>query len=98
MQRATHICNADETGCPLCPKSGKVIALSGARDVYQVTGNTKAQITSLCAVSASGNVIPPMHIIPSQRFKYNPMEGCVFMSYFGKSKMDGLLQSSSMAG
>jgi len=63
LQRATHIWNADETGCPLCLKSGKVIGLSGAKDVYQVTGNTKAQITSLCAVSASENVIPPVHIL-----------------------------------
>lgn len=74
-------------------------SLSGVRDVYQVTGNTKAQISLLCAVSAIGNVIPPMHIFPSQRFKNNhSMEGCVLMSYFGKAEIDGLLQSSSMAG
>jgi len=46
-----RIWNADETGCPLFPKSGKVLALSGARDVFQVTSDSKEQITTLCTAS-----------------------------------------------
>ena len=49
--------NNDETGCPLCTKSRKVLALSGTKDYYQ--------ITTLRAISATGNAIPPMHFQPS---------------------------------
>ena len=77
-----RIWNADETGCPLCCKSGKVLALSGTKDVYQAS-NSKEQITTLCA---SGNVIPPLHIFSGQRFHYNPLEKCVLGAYFGKSE------------
>ena len=81
----SSIWNADETGCPLSPHTGKVLCLTGSRDVYHISGSSKEQITTLCAISASGNIIPPMHVFAGQRFKYNPMEGCVPGSYFGKS-------------
>ena len=35
----------------------------------------KEQITTLCAISAVGDVIPPMHIFSGQRFWYNPLKG-----------------------
>ena len=81
-----RIWNADETSCPLCPKSGKVLALSGAKNVYQVTADTKEQVITLCATSAAGIAIPPMHIFSGQRFWYNPLDGCVAGAYFGKSE------------
>ena len=34
--------NADESGFPLAPKPGRVLAEKGARHVYQVVTNTKA--------------------------------------------------------
>ena len=40
----------------------------------------------LCALSAAGDVIPPMHIFSGQRFWYNPLEGGVSGAYFGKSE------------
>ena len=49
-----QIWNADETRCPLCPKSSRILAMRGAKDVYQVTGNSKEQITTLCAITAEG--------------------------------------------
>ena len=79
------IWNCDESGFPLCPKSGKVIAAQGVRQVYQVTGSSKQQITTLCCISAVGDVIPPMHVFPGERFRYNPLEGSVEGAYFGKS-------------
>lgn len=78
--------NADETGW--MPKSGEVLALSGTKDVYQASTNSKEQITTLCTISAAGNVIPPMHIFSGQRFHYNPLEGCVSGAYFAR-KRDG---------
>lgn len=55
--------NADEAGFPLYPTSGRIIAIRNARCVYGVTGDSKDQITTLCAISAAGEVIPPMHIL-----------------------------------
>ena len=86
VKDADQIWNADETGCPLCPKTGRVLAMCGAKDVYQVTGNSKEQVTTLCAISAAGNFVPPMHIFAGKRFKVDPMEGCVSNAYFGKSQ------------
>ena len=68
------------------PKSGKVLALAGTRDVFQATTDKKEQITTLCAISAAGDAIPPMHIFSGQRFWYNPLDGCVSGAYFGKSE------------
>lgn len=83
--RPSLIWNADETGVSLCPKTGKVVALKSSRHVYTITGNSKEQITTLCAANAAGDVVPPMHIFPGERFKSNPMEGCVDRAFFGRS-------------
>ena len=85
LDKPFRIWNCDESGFPLCPKSGKVLALQGARNVYHLTGNSKEQITTLCCISAAGGIIPPMHVFPGERFSYNPLEGGVEGSYFGKS-------------
>jgi len=84
--KACSIWNADESGFSLCPKSGKVVAPVGCRAVYGIASNSKEQITTLCAISAAGNVIPPMHIFPGERFRgYNPMQNCTEGAYFGRS-------------
>ena len=80
-----QIWNADETGFSLCPKSGRVLAMRGSKDVYQVTENSKEQVTTLCAVNAAGTVVPPMHVFAGKRFKFDPMNGSVPNAYFGKS-------------
>ena len=66
LDKPSRICNCDESGFPLCPKSGKVLAPQGARNVYHITGNNKQQITTLCCISAAGGIIPPMHIYPGE--------------------------------
>ena len=94
---AQHFWNADESGFSLCPKTGKVLAQKGASDVYSLTCSGKDQITTLCAGSASGALIPPMHIFAGQRFAYNPLEGGVPGAYFGKSK-NGWIDSELFYG
>ena len=42
----------------------------------------KYQITTLVTISASGQIIPHMHIFLGQQFAYNPLEG---RDYFGCS-------------
>lgn len=47
-EQPQRIWNTDDSGFPLCRKSGKVIAYSHSRAVYGVTENSKEQITTLC--------------------------------------------------
>ena len=72
------IWNCDESGFPLCPKSGKVLAPRGTKTVYRTC------ITTLVDISASGGIIPPFHIFSGERFSYNPLEGAVEGAYFGR--------------
>ena len=68
--------------------SGKALTICWCKNVQAITADTKEQITALCAVSASGETIPPMHIIPGMRFKYNPLNqlhNSVSGTYFGHS-------------
>ena len=85
LNKAECIWNADEAGFPLCATSGKVISIRNSKNVYAITADTKEQITALCAISAAGDALPPMHIFPGTRFKYNPMLNCVDGAYFGHS-------------
>ena len=87
IDKPTRIYNCDESGFSLCPKSGKVLAPTGAKSVYY-TCSSKGQITTLACASASGHTIPPMrdmHVFPGVRFSYNPLEGSVDGAFFGKS-------------
>ena len=60
--------NADETGITTVTDPGKVLAKKGQRRVGAVTsGERGTNITVMCAMSASGNYIPPMFIFPRQR-------------------------------
>ena len=81
----SQIWYADEAGFPLCPNTGKVIAMKNTKDVYAITGDSKDQITILCAANAAGEMLPPMHIFAGEHFRFNPMAGCVTEAYFGHS-------------
>ena len=94
IDKPNCLMNADEAGFPLCPKSGKILASTGAKTVYY-TSSSKGQITTLACVSAAGQTIPPMHVFPGVRFSYNSMEGCVDGAFFGKSDNGWI---TSMAG
>ena len=60
-------------------KSGKILAHVGSKTVYFSCAAQKSQITTLVAISASRQIIPPMHIFPGQWFAYNSL------AYFGCS-------------
>ena len=81
----SQIWNADESGFPLCPKTGRVLAVKTDKNVYGITGDSKEQITCLCAANAAGDVLPPMHVFAGERVRYNPMANCVPNAYFGHS-------------
>ncbi|CAH0723593.1 unnamed protein product, partial [Brenthis ino] len=65
MNDPDRILNADETGVSLCPKSGKVLAPKGYKNVYIVKrGNENETITVLIMITASGKVCPPLVVFP----------------------------------
>ena len=68
---------------------------TGAHNIYNITGNNKQQITTLCCISVAGRVIPLVHIYPGEDLGIilwrvmwraptlgNPRMGGWCMSYF----------------
>lgn len=61
----TRILNGDETSFSLCPKTGKILAPKGFRNVLEVKkGNDKETLTVLMIFSAQGDTMNPMIIYP----------------------------------
>lgn len=68
LQDATRVFNGDETCFLLCPKTGKVLAPKGSKNVYEVDlGNAKSNLTVMFTFGASGVTTPPMVIYPYKR-------------------------------
>ncbi|XP_060596078.1 uncharacterized protein LOC132750148 [Ruditapes philippinarum] len=64
-----RIFNADESGFPLCFKTGKVLAEKGARNVYNVTTSNKTQLTVMVCFNAFGDYVPPLIVFPGERLR-----------------------------
>ncbi|XP_030748956.1 uncharacterized protein LOC115877032 [Sitophilus oryzae] len=65
LEDPDRILNGDETGFSLCPKTGKVLAPRGWKNVYSVKiGNEKDNITVLLVFTASGKIAPPLVLFP----------------------------------
>ena len=47
--------------------------------------SSKKQITTLVCINAAGQVVPPMHVFPGERFHCNPVESGVYGSYIWRS-------------
>lgn len=63
-----RIFNGDETSFYICPKSGKVIAPRGYKNVYKIVkGKEKEAVTVLAFISASGQTLPPCVVFPYVR-------------------------------
>ncbi|XP_036342576.1 uncharacterized protein LOC118751857 [Rhagoletis pomonella] len=68
MNDASRILNSDETSFCLCPKTGKVIAPKGYKNIYQIAaGNEKETLTVLIVFSADGKLFEPMVVFPYLR-------------------------------
>jgi len=65
LKDLSRIYNCDESGFPLSPNTGFVLVPRVASHVYQLSSNTRAQITILASVSASGHVPAPDDYISS---------------------------------
>lgn len=65
LEDPDRVLNGDETGFSLCPKTGKVLAPRGWKNVYSVKiGNEKANITVLLVFTANGKIGPPLVVFP----------------------------------
>lgn len=68
LEEGDRIFNADETAFALCPKTGKVLAPRGEKNIYDVSKTSdKEHITVLFTVSGSGKIAPPMPVFPYKR-------------------------------
>ena len=63
------------------PKPGRVLAEKGARHVYQVVTNTKAQITVMVGFNAYGDYAPPMILFPGERLRDVGLSGFPAATY-----------------
>ncbi|KMQ88629.1 tigger transposable element-derived protein 6-like protein [Lasius niger] len=62
--------NIDETGVTTVQKPSKIIASKGMKQVGAATSGERGNlVTVVCAVSASGNSVPPLFVFPRKYFK-----------------------------
>lgn len=63
-----RVLNGDETSFSLCPKTGRVLAPKGFKNVYQIqAGSEKETITVLLVFTANGETLMPMVVFPYVR-------------------------------
>ncbi|XP_074490962.1 uncharacterized protein LOC141767499 [Sebastes fasciatus] len=64
------IYNVDETGVTTVQTPKQVVAEKGKKQVGAITSAERGElVTVVCAVSATGNAVPPMFIFPRVRYK-----------------------------
>ena len=85
LDKPRLIFNCDETGLPLAPKSPKVVAKKGQKDLSQVTSDKKSQISVLTCVNAAGDCVPPF-VIFNRKMREEYAFGEVPNTYYGCSK------------
>lgn len=71
------IYNVDETGITTVQAPGKVVSATGKKQVGSISSQERGELTTMCcAISASGNHIPPFYIFPRVFMKESFMNGC----------------------
>ena len=65
-----RIWNLDETGCTIVQKPSRIIGSTEVKQVGAVVSAERGQLVTICcAVSAIGNMVPPMCIFPRMRYR-----------------------------
>ena len=63
-----RVYNLDETGITSVPKPGKILALTGRKQVGRIASGEKGRtVTVVAAICASGQFLPPVMIFPRKR-------------------------------
>lgn len=82
-----RVLNGDETSFAMCPKTGKVIAPKGWKNVYDLKkGNEKESITVLLVFSAAGETVLPMVVFPYSRPPASVVRSMPEEWFLGKSE------------
>ena len=69
MLDPSMIWNLDETGCTTVSEPPAVVAGKGVKQVGGITSGERGQLVTMCsAVSATGNTVPPMFVLPRVRY------------------------------
>ncbi|CAH0721510.1 unnamed protein product, partial [Brenthis ino] len=86
LEDPQRIFNGDETSFIICPKTGKVIAPRGYKNVYQIVkGKEKEAITVLAFFSANGDILPPCVVFPYIRPPKDVVNSMPDSWFLGKS-------------
>lgn len=68
LKDSNRVFNGDETNFVLCPKTHKVLAVNGIKNVYEIDqGKAKESVSCMFTFSAGGETVPPMIIYPYVR-------------------------------
>lgn len=82
-----RILNGDETSFSMCPKTGKVLAPKGWKNVYELKkGSEKEAITVLLVFSAAGKTAHPMVVFPYIRPPVSVVKSMPPDWFLGKSE------------
>lgn len=87
LEDPSRIFNGDETSFSMCPKTGKVLAPKGYRNVYSIQkGNEKETVTVLLVFSANGKTVNPMVVFPFKRVPKDVVNSLPETWFLGKSE------------
>ncbi|XP_074035868.1 uncharacterized protein [Leptinotarsa decemlineata] len=68
LEDPNRMLNGDESRFSMCPKTGRVLAPKGWKNLYQIkVGQEKSLITVLIVFTASGKICPPLAVFPYVR-------------------------------
>jgi hypothetical protein len=74
---ADQVYNIDETGITTVQTPGKILARKGAKQVGRVVSAERGSTTTVvCAMSASGNFVPPMFLFKRKTMNNQLMRDC----------------------
>lgn len=72
----SRLWNMDETGIQNVQKPSNIVATKGKRQVGRITSAERGfTVTSVCAMSAAGQYIPPMFVFPRKRMNERLLNG-----------------------
>ena len=70
------IWNLDESGCTTVQRPARVIAETGSKQVGAITSAERGTLVTICcAISATGNTVPPMFVFPRVHFRDHFLHG-----------------------
>lgn len=85
---AERIFNCDETSITNGPRSRNVIAVRGSHTVWKKSAEASFHATALVCVSAAGEIVAPLLILPNKLVKRSVLSGCEIenLGLFGSPK------------